>query len=77
MIKHLTRVGNSQALTIDKPILELLGITPETAVELKTNGHSLMLTPVKPQSTARRAAFLQAMDEGNELLAPALHELAK
>ena len=77
MIKHLTRVGNSQALTIDKPILELLGMTPETAVEIRTNGHSLIVTPIKPQTVERRAAFLQAREEGNQLLAPALRELAK
>ena len=77
MIKRLTRVGNSQALTIDKPILELLGITPDTPVEIQTNGHSLMVTPIQPQTAERRAAFLKAMEGGERRLAPALRELAK
>jgi len=77
MIKRLTRVGNSQALTIDKPILELLGMTADTQVEIQTNGHSLMLTPIKPQTDERRAAVRKAMEEANALLGPVLRELAK
>jgi antitoxin component of MazEF toxin-antitoxin module len=77
MIKRLTRVGNSQALTIDKPILELLGMTADTPVEIQTNGHSLMLTPIRPQTDERRAAVRKAMEEANALLGPVLRELAK
>jgi antitoxin component of MazEF toxin-antitoxin module len=46
MMKKLTRLGNSSALVIDKPILELLGIGPETFLEISTDGKSLTLTPV-------------------------------
>lgn len=47
MIKNLTRHGNSYALIIDKPILELLRATPETPFEIVTDGRSLVLTPVR------------------------------
>ncbi|MDR0378915.1 MAG: AbrB/MazE/SpoVT family DNA-binding domain-containing protein [Candidatus Accumulibacter sp.] len=42
MIKTLTRHGNSYALVIDKPILELLNIAPETPLE---NGYELECDP--------------------------------
>ncbi len=47
MIKKLSVLGNSAALIIDKPILELLHITPETELEIQTDGERLMITPVK------------------------------
>lgn len=47
MTKKLTRLGNSAALVIDKPILELLGIGPETFLEIRTDGANLILTPLE------------------------------
>lgn len=47
MIKTLTKHGNSYALVIDKPILELLHATPETPFEIISDGRSLVLTPVR------------------------------
>jgi antitoxin component of MazEF toxin-antitoxin module len=45
MTKRLTRVGNSQALMIEKPILDLLGITMETDLEITTDGRALHIVP--------------------------------
>lgn len=47
MIKKLTKHGNSYAMVIDKPILELIRATPETPFEIITDGRSLILTPVR------------------------------
>ncbi len=47
MIKALTKHGNSYAMVIDKPILELLKATPETRFEIISDGRSLVLTPVR------------------------------
>jgi antitoxin component of MazEF toxin-antitoxin module len=47
MIKHLIPVGNSVALILDKPILELLRITPKTDLEISTDGNVLMVIPVR------------------------------
>ena len=47
MIKRLTKHGNSFAMVIDKPILELLQATPETPFEIISDGRSLVLTPVR------------------------------
>ncbi len=47
MIKTLTKHGNSFAMVIDKPILDLLQATPETPFEIISDGRSLVLTPVR------------------------------
>ncbi|TGK41165.1 AbrB/MazE/SpoVT family DNA-binding domain-containing protein [Leptospira andrefontaineae] len=46
MIKKLIQHGNSSALIIEKPILELLSITSETSLDIKTDGKSLIITPL-------------------------------
>jgi len=45
MVKKLIQHGNSAALVIDKPILEMLKITNETTFELTTDGRNLILSP--------------------------------
>ena len=47
MVKKLTKHGNSLALVIDKPILELIHATAETPFEVISDGRSLVLTPVR------------------------------
>lgn len=46
MIKFLTKVGNSEAIIIDKAILSLLHISRETPLELSTDGKNLVISPV-------------------------------
>jgi antitoxin component of MazEF toxin-antitoxin module len=57
MIKSLTRHGNSWALVIDKPILDLLKINPEQPVQLSTNGQRLTIeaAPAEDDATAKAA----------------------
>ena len=45
MIKTLTKVGNSHALVIEKPLLEALGIGPDTPLQVTVSGNSLIVTP--------------------------------
>jgi len=45
MVKKLIQHGNSVALVIDKPIMEILKITNETTFELSTDGKNLILSP--------------------------------
>jgi len=47
VIKHLTKHGNSLALVIDKPILDLLGIDADTPLEVKTDGAGLHVRPAR------------------------------
>ena len=45
MTKKLIQHGNSVALVIDKPILELLNISYDTPFEVTTDGKNLILSP--------------------------------
>jgi antitoxin component of MazEF toxin-antitoxin module len=45
MVKKLIQHGNSAALVIDKPIMEMLNITNETFFELSTDGKNIILSP--------------------------------
>ena len=45
MIKTLQKHGNSQALVIDKALMEAMGITPETPLQVTVSGNSLVITP--------------------------------
>ncbi len=48
MIKQLRKVGNSTALLLDKPILDLLGVKDRGQVQLTITNGSLVVTPVDP-----------------------------
>ena len=54
MRKTLCKHGNSYALVIDKPILEVLGATPETEFDIITDGQSLVLSPVRTPEEDRK-----------------------
>lgn len=56
MIKTLTRHGNSYALIIDKPILDLLKIDVDTPLEITTDGQSLTVAPVRDSEMATKLA---------------------
>lgn len=54
MVKTLTKHGNSYALIIDKPILDLLKIDSDTPLEVTTDGKSLTVSPVVDVKRKRR-----------------------
>ena len=45
MIKMLKKHGNSMALVIERPMMEALGITEETPLQVTVNGNALVVTP--------------------------------
>lgn len=47
--KKLTKIGNSSALVIDRPILDLLNMKSDTPIEifLGEDGSSLVVRPVR------------------------------
>lgn len=61
MIKTLTKHGNSYAMVIDKPILELLNATPETPFEIISDGRSLVLTPIRSAEEEKKFTDAVAM----------------
>ena len=75
MIKNLTKHGNSYALVIDKPILELLKATPQTSFEIITDGRSLILTPVR--SAEQEDKFEQAISMVHKRFGKAMKKLAE
>jgi len=59
MIKKLTKHGNSLALVMDRGVLDLLSITEDTPLDITTDGHVLVLSPV--QDVERRKRFEAAL----------------
>ena len=76
IFKKLTKVGNSSALVIDRPVLELLNIDIEKPLEitLGADGKSLIIRPA--QDDADRSLFEEALKSGNEQHGKALKALA-
>ncbi len=75
MQKTLIKHGNSLALVIDKPILEMLQITPDTRLELTTNGDAILVTPVR--DTKRQARLRAALAKINDQFGDDLKKLAE
>jgi len=74
MVKKLTRHGNSMALVLDKPVLELLKIDSETPLEISTDGTALIVTPVRDPK--RKAKFQKALTKANKKYGRMLKRLA-
>ena len=75
MRKRLTKHGNSLALLIEKPILELLGVDADTPFDITTDGQALVLTPVRDEK--RREDFEQTLGKINEQYGETLKKLAE
>ena len=74
--KKLTKHGNSYALIIEKPILELLGIDSDTVLQVSTpDGASIVITPVKNRAQKRK--FKSALGEMNKRYNHILKNLAE
>ena len=58
MIKRLTTHGNSWALILEKGVLDLLKITPQTPLEISTDGRNLVISPV---GNRKRENFLNPL----------------
>lgn len=75
MIKHLTTHGNSSALIIERPILDLLKIGPTTPLEIATDGKNLIVSPV--QDTGREQKIKKALAKINQRHGKTLKKLAE
>ena len=74
MIKRLSAVGNSLGFIIERPILELLNITKDTPLDVKTDGEALIIRPVKLSKMDRVVA---AADELMDVHQETFRKLAK
>jgi len=75
MVKKLTKHGNSLALVIDRPILDLLKIDPDTPLEVSTDGKRLIVAPATPST--RRKRFDRAQAVAHERYGRAFQKLAE
>lgn len=75
MVKTLIRHGNSLALIIDKPILDLLHITADTPLEITTDGASLRIQPACEVQT--EATFEAAVENMHRKFGDAMKRLAE
>lgn len=75
MTKTLTKHGNSYALVIDKPILELLHATPQTPFEIVSDGRCLVLIPVREPVEERK--FQEALEHVHTRFGRAMKKLAE
>ncbi len=77
MIKKLVRHGNSRALIIDKPILEIIGANEDSSFTITTDGRSLTITPVASEEEERRLAFEYAAERALTKYGSTFERLAK
>ena len=52
MIKKLSKHGNSLAVLIDKPILDLLNINEQTRINIRTDGTTIIIEPIHAESAS-------------------------
>jgi antitoxin component of MazEF toxin-antitoxin module len=74
MIKKLVSHGNSAALIIDKPILDILNVDMTTPLEIATDGKSLIISPVESERRGRK--FKAALAKVNKEHRKTLKKLA-
>lgn len=75
MLKKLTKHGNSLALVIDRPILDLLRFDADTALEISTDGKRLIIGASEP--SPRRKKFEAAQAEAHQRFGKAFRKLAE
>ena len=74
MTKKLIRHGNSAALILDKPILDLLNVTMDTPLEISTDGRSIVISPATSHS---EEDFRASLERINARFAPTLKRLGE
>jgi len=63
MIKKFSKHGNSLAILIDKPILDLLNIGENTSVKIKTDGTNIIIEPIKESTIISKNSNVQELYE--------------
>jgi antitoxin component of MazEF toxin-antitoxin module len=75
MVKKLIQHGNSVALIIDKPIMEMLHLTNETFFELSTDGKNIILSP--QNTMTQENDILESLERINRKYGNALKKLGE
>ncbi len=77
MSKKLTKHGNSLALIIDKPILEMLNISEQTELNLSIEDGTLVISPVTKKKLRSAEEIKKIAREVMSEYADALKKLAE
>jgi len=75
VVKKLIQHGNSAALVIDKPIMEMLKITNETTFELSTDGRNIILSPQIEHTQEKN--ILHSLEKVNKKYSSVLKKLGE
>ena len=75
MTKRLIQHGNSTALIIDKPILDMLNLTSETTFQLSTDGKNIILSP--QNENFQEKDILQSLEKINKKYGKVLKKLGE
>jgi antitoxin component of MazEF toxin-antitoxin module len=75
LIKKLMKVGNSQALVIDKQTLAQMGVREGEEVQVSLHGQQLVVTPVRPHISD--AEFRKSLDKIDKKYQSVFRKLAE
>lgn len=75
MIKKLVQHGNSAALILDKPILDLLHLDADSSFELTTDGRNIILSP--QEGGSGESDILASLEKINAKYSHALKKLGE
>ena len=76
MIKQLKKVGNGNALFLDKTLLELVGLEEGSDVQVTVHEGAIIITPVNPRPV-QQEAFDAALESVLSIRSEVLRRLAK
>jgi len=68
MSKKLIKVGNDQALIIDKPILATLGINEKTDLEISVIDDTIIIKPKVSNVEAEQKRQAQILEAANKVM---------
>lgn len=76
--KNLTKIGSSYAVILDKSVLQLLGISPDSKISMDIKGDTLLLRKNEEPSLVQepRVPFSKAVDNSIRKFDTTYHKLA-
>lgn len=66
--KKLTKVGNSYALILDKPLMDMAGLSPQEPVVVYSTGHGLVVAPAASPVRDFEDAMNRVLDRHAEVM---------
>jgi antitoxin MazE len=75
MIKKLQQLGNSSALVIDRPMMDLMEIDRETPLRITVQGRKMIIEPLSEEE--RQMHFQKIMKKTGQKNAELFKRLAK